>query len=78
MAAACILPAYGVQCYGDIGFQSFTSSLFLGVVMAVAGKVAGWGDAAARDARRSESVPAIATAPPLRDASWPPTPRRII
>ena len=24
MAAVCILPAYGAQCYGDIGFQSLT------------------------------------------------------
>jgi O-antigen ligase len=42
MAAVGILPAYGAQCYGDIGFQSFTCGLVLGVAMAVAGKVAAW------------------------------------
>jgi hypothetical protein len=40
MVALCILPAYGAQCYGDIGFQSFTSNLILGAAVAVAGKVA--------------------------------------
>jgi O-antigen ligase/polysaccharide polymerase Wzy-like membrane protein len=42
MAAVGILPAYGAQCYGDIGFQSFTCGLLLGVAMGVAGKVAAW------------------------------------
>ena len=40
-----ILPAYGAQCYGDIGFQSLTCGLILGVAMAVAGKVCAWADA---------------------------------
>jgi len=39
MAAVCILPAYGVQCFGDIGLQSLTAGLILGVAIAVAGKV---------------------------------------
>ena len=30
----CILPAYGAQCYGDIGFQSLTCGLIFGVAMA--------------------------------------------
>lgn len=45
MTALCILPAYGVQCYGDIGFQSLTCSLILGAALAAAGKVAVWTDA---------------------------------
>ncbi len=40
MAAVCILPAYGSQCFGDIGFESLTCALILGVAMAVAGKTA--------------------------------------
>ena len=39
MTALGILPAYGVQCYGDLGFQSLTCALILGVALAVAGKV---------------------------------------
>ncbi len=45
MAAACILPAYGIQCYGDIGLQSFTCGLILSVAMATAGKVFAWSEA---------------------------------
>jgi hypothetical protein len=45
MAALCILPAYAAQCYGDIGFQSLTSGLILGVAMGVAGKVSALADA---------------------------------
>jgi hypothetical protein len=40
MSALCVLPAYGAQCYGDIGFQSLTCSLVLGVAVGVAGRVA--------------------------------------
>jgi len=40
LAALGILPAYGVQCYGDLGFQSLTCALILAVAMAVAGKAA--------------------------------------
>jgi hypothetical protein len=43
MVAAGLLPAYGVHCFGDIGFQSFPCGLILGVAMAVAGKVSAWG-----------------------------------
>jgi hypothetical protein len=46
MAAVAILPAYAVQCYGDVGFQSITCGLILGVAMAVAAKVSVWADAA--------------------------------
>ena len=42
MAALCILPAYGAQCYGDLGFQSLTGGLILGVALGVAGKVSAW------------------------------------
>jgi hypothetical protein len=42
MSALCILPAYGAQCYGDIGLQSLTGGLILGVALGVAGKVAAW------------------------------------
>jgi hypothetical protein len=55
LAAVCLLPAYGVQCYGDIGFQSLTGSLLLGVAIGVAGKVSAWGAArAAGLARRRD------------------------
>jgi hypothetical protein len=39
MVALSILPAYGAHCYGDVGFQSLTCGLILGVAMAAAGKV---------------------------------------
>ena len=42
MSAVCLLPAYGAQCYGDIGFQSLTCGLLLGVALAAAGKVSAW------------------------------------
>jgi hypothetical protein len=42
MAAFCILPAYGAQCYGDIGFQALTGNLILGVALAVAGRTSAW------------------------------------
>lgn len=42
MAALCILPAYGAQCYGDLGFQSLTGGLILGVALGVAGKISAW------------------------------------
>jgi hypothetical protein len=38
MSALGILPAYAVQCYGDIGFQSLTGALIRGVALAVASK----------------------------------------
>jgi hypothetical protein len=52
MAALCILPAYGAQCYGDIGFQSLTGGLILGVAIAVAGKTAAWAETLPEGARR--------------------------
>jgi O-antigen ligase len=59
MAALCILPAYGAQCYGDIGLQSLTGALILGVAMAVAGKVSVWAaplwKGPTRSARRASS-----------------------
>jgi hypothetical protein len=42
LTVLCLLPAYGVQCYGDIGFQSMTGGLLLGVAMGVAGKLSVW------------------------------------
>jgi hypothetical protein len=48
MAALCITPAYSSHCFGDIGFQSLTCGLILGVAMGTAGKVAAW--VAAREA----------------------------
>jgi hypothetical protein len=53
MTVVCFLPAYGVQCYGDIGFQSFTGSLLLGVAMASAGKLAAWAEASAAGPRQA-------------------------
>jgi hypothetical protein len=55
MAAVAILPAYGAQCYGDIGFQSLTCGLIVGVALGVAGKVAAWAEAPHEDARRRAS-----------------------
>jgi hypothetical protein len=52
MAALCVLPAYGAQCYGDIGFQSLTCSLILGVAMAAAGKVVAWAEVPPQGARK--------------------------
>jgi hypothetical protein len=45
MAALGILPAYSVQCYGDIGFQSLTGALILGAALAVAAKASAWATA---------------------------------
>lgn len=63
MSAAALLPAYGVQCYGDIGFQSVTCGLLLGIAMGVAAKTSVW---AARP------VPAVAPVTPVPAAagSW--------
>lgn len=44
LGAVSILPAYSVQCFGDIGLQSLTCGLILGMVMAVAGRVGAWAD----------------------------------
>jgi hypothetical protein len=74
MSAVCILPAYAAQCYGDIGFQSFTCALVLGVAVGVAGKVSAWADVSWEVGRRSGSrVKAYAPvaslrAPPARPA----------
>jgi hypothetical protein len=51
MAALSILPAYGAQCYGDVGFQSLTGNLILGVALGVASKVSVWATPARRGAR---------------------------
>jgi O-antigen ligase len=64
MAALCILPAYAAQCYGDIGFQSLTCALIVGVAMGVAGKVSAWAGALPEGARRS----AAHTGAPVRAA----------
>jgi hypothetical protein len=42
LAALTVLPAYGAQCYGDIGLQSLTCALIFGLALAVSGKVAAW------------------------------------
>lgn len=63
MAAVAILPAYGAQCYGDIGFQSFTCNLILAVALGVAGKVAAFSDAAPARPRASRRRMEIPSAP---------------
>src|SRR5262249_40002807 len=45
MYAVCLLPALGVDAFGDIGFQGLTSGLLLSVAMAAAGKVSAWTEA---------------------------------
>jgi hypothetical protein len=74
MAALCILPAYGVQCYGDIGFQSLTGNLILGVAIAVAGTVFAWVAAPPRGTRTGGlRAPApVASVPPGGDHAPPP------
>jgi hypothetical protein len=62
MAALCVLPAYGVQCYGDIGFQSLTGALLLAASIAAAGRVAGWSEASMAR-RTSHGRPGRAWAP---------------
>ena len=64
MAALCVLPAYAAQCYGDIGFQSLTGGLILGVAMAVAGKTAAWAEALPEGIRRRPRRPG--SPPPVR------------
>jgi hypothetical protein len=51
MAAVAILPAYSVQCFGDIGFQSFSCGLVLAAAIAVAGKTSAWASVSAAAAR---------------------------
>jgi hypothetical protein len=61
MAAVAILPGYAAQCFGDIGFQSLTGNLILGVAIGVAGKVAALGASAAPRATRVASDHATAS-----------------
>ena len=51
------LPAYGAQCYGDIGFQGFTCALLIGCAAGVSGKLSVWAASARRRARPIEQVP---------------------
>jgi O-antigen ligase/polysaccharide polymerase Wzy-like membrane protein len=63
MAAVGVLPAYGAQCYGDIGLQSLTCGLILGVALAVAGKVSALAavpDAPRRTPRRPRAPQPVA------------------
>ena len=53
MVALCILPAYSVQCFGDIGFQSLTCGLILGAALAVAARVSVWAAPPAAPAPRA-------------------------
>jgi hypothetical protein len=64
MAALCILPAYGAQCYGDIGFQALTCDLILGVALAVGAKVAAWNGASEVGRRDGWRVPATMSGAP--------------
>ena len=52
-AAVGLLPAYSSQCYGDIGVQSLTCALLLGVALAVTGCVYARADEAQRRLRRA-------------------------
>jgi uncharacterized membrane protein YfcA len=52
LGAVSILPAYSVQCFGDIGLQSFTCGLILGMVIAVAGRVGAWAESPPDGRRR--------------------------
>jgi hypothetical protein len=67
MAALCILPAYSAQCYGDVGLQSFTCSLILGVAIGVAGKVSALAASAphTRTGRRARRLASVSLPSPL-------------
>jgi hypothetical protein len=75
MAALCILPAYSGQCYGDIGFQSLTCGLILGVTMAAAGKVSAWAgappDGARKDGARAGASVSAASSRPGTERAFP-------
>jgi hypothetical protein len=75
MAALCILPAYSGQCYGDIGFQSLTCGLILGVAMAAAGKVSAWAgappDGARKDGARAGASVSAASSQPGTERAFP-------
>jgi hypothetical protein len=45
MAALVYLPAWGMQAFGDIGFQSLTGGLLLAIAFASANRVAAWSGA---------------------------------
>jgi hypothetical protein len=73
MAAAAVLPVYAAQCFGDVGLQSLTSALVLGLAMAVAGRAQVWGRMAvggrqaSRPAARTiqrDGGPLVRTSPP--------------
>jgi O-Antigen ligase len=55
MAAVCILPAFAAQCYGDIGLQQISCTLFLGMAMGVAAKLSVWGEASISMAARGRT-----------------------
>ena len=59
MAAGGVLPVYAAQCFGDVGLQSLTSVLVLGLAMAVAGRTQVWGQSDV--GHRKASRPATAT-----------------
>jgi len=58
MAAFCFLPAYGVDAFGDVGFQGLTSGLLLSIAMATAGKVSAWTGAWPTGGVRKSAEPA--------------------
>jgi hypothetical protein len=73
LAVLGVLAAYGVHCYGDLGFQSLTCTLLLAAAMSTAGRVSlaegvrpGAGRAAPRDGRRGPAL-----APPVAAALAP-------
>jgi hypothetical protein len=68
MVSLGVLAAYGVHCYGDIGFQSFPCGLLLGIALASAGKVSVW---TARQPVTGSAAPSATVPPPLRGASAP-------
>lgn len=71
MTAVAILPAFGAQCYGDLGVKQIASTLVLAVALAVAAKTASWGQAAASSVR--EKSPRLRRREPMADGE--PSPR---
>jgi hypothetical protein len=67
MTAVCILPAFGAQCYGDVGLQQRSCTLILGIAIGVAGRLSYECEAAARKLRAARPSPD-------RAVDGPPTP----
>ena len=76
MSAVSVLPAYGAQCFGDIGFQSLTCALVLSLALAGATRAAALARAPAERERSPRVAPSWTAAPWRRLGRPLPAPRR--